>query len=49
MNIFIQGGVLKGPILEMLLDYNQQEATMISYAIMFGGCLLNTGLLIFVK
>lgn len=39
------GGVLKGPILMMLLDYNIVEATMISYCILFGGCIVNTVLI----
>lgn len=45
----ILGGVLKGPLLEMILNYNEKEATYIAYCFMFGGTLLNTVLLIFEK
>ncbi|CAK65998.1 unnamed protein product (macronuclear) [Paramecium tetraurelia] len=43
------GGVLKGPLLEMILNYTQSEATHIAYCLMFGGTLLNTILLMFEK
>ncbi|CAD8152852.1 unnamed protein product [Paramecium pentaurelia] len=43
------GGVLKGPLLEMILNYSQSEATHIAYCFMFGGTLLNTALLMFEK
>ncbi|CAD8155082.1 unnamed protein product [Paramecium octaurelia] len=43
------GGVLKGPLLEMILNYSQSEATHIAYCLMFGGTLLNTVLLMFEK
>ncbi|CAD8062874.1 unnamed protein product [Paramecium sonneborni] len=43
------GGVLKGPLLEMILNYSQGDATHISYCLMFGGTLLNTVLLMFEK
>ncbi|CAK69487.1 unnamed protein product (macronuclear) [Paramecium tetraurelia] len=39
------GGVLKGPILLMMLDYEQSYATQLSYCLMFGGCVINTFLL----
>lgn len=35
------GGVLKGPVLEMMLNYEMPEATIISYSLMFGGCIIN--------
>ncbi|CAD8128248.1 unnamed protein product [Paramecium sonneborni] len=43
------GGVLKGPLLEMILNYSQSEATHIAYCLMFGGTLLNTIMLMFEK
>ena len=36
------GGVLKGPIFMMMLNYNVQKATLLSYCLMFGGCITNT-------
>lgn len=36
------GGVLKGPIFIMMLNYETAYATFISYCIMFGGCFFNT-------
>lgn len=41
------GGILKGPILEMMLNYSLTEATHISYCFMFGGTLLNTVFIFF--
>jgi hypothetical protein len=42
------GGILKGPFLEILLNYSQSEATAIAYCFMFGGCIINAILLLFV-
>lgn len=42
-NIYeLLGGVLKGPVLMMMLNYSLPDSTIISYAIIFGGSLLNT-------
>lgn len=41
------GGILKGPVLEMMLNYSLTEATHISYCFMFGGTLLNTVFIFF--
>lgn len=38
------GGVLKGPVFIMLLNYEVKYATFISYCIMFGGCIINGAL-----
>jgi hypothetical protein len=35
------GGVLKGPILQMALNYSLSDATFISYSLMFCGCIIN--------
>lgn len=47
--IYTLGGILKGPVLMMMLNYSLQESTFISYALVFGGCLLNTAQIVFIK
>jgi hypothetical protein len=43
------GGILKGPFLELLLNYSLSEATAIAYCFMFGGCIVNAIILLFDK
>ncbi|KAM3146178.1 hypothetical protein pb186bvf_001835 [Paramecium bursaria] len=41
------GGPLKGPFLEVLLNYSQTESTHIAYCLMFGSAILNSIILFF--
>lgn len=43
------GGIVKVPMLMLLLNYSSKVATFISYCILFGSCLANSTLLIFKK
>lgn len=40
------GGIIKSPVLELLLDFTQSESTFIAYGLMFGGCFGNLFLII---
>lgn len=43
------GGVVKVPLLMLILNYTSKEATFLSYCILFGSCLANSTLLLFKK
>ncbi|EAR87541.1 sulfite exporter TauE/SafE (macronuclear) [Tetrahymena thermophila SB210] len=43
------GGIVKVPMLMLMLNYQTKVATFISYCILFGSCLANSTLLIFKK
>ena len=45
----IGGGIVKMPLLVLMLNYTPKEATFLSYCLLFGGCLSNSLLLLFKK
>ncbi|KAL4485789.1 hypothetical protein ABPG72_012329 [Tetrahymena utriculariae] len=45
----IGGGIVKVPMLMLMLNYQTTVATFISYCLLFGSCLANSALLIFKK